>query len=213
MNKIVLAAALRLLPYKIQTKAISKALNFLLLPAHTKPLTDKYLSIGLTDPNKQWLFIKSSAGFEGVALRDNIDMANTVSINVALATVIASRDKNCLTNAIKSRDIAVDGSTESTMALYRAIDAIKQSQLDSLSRHFFAFLKMKDTTPPRLNLETVTLMDVKTSADVDFLRDEAIRLEATDLNMAYKLMELAHNARPSGPLIKEKLEEYRIKLQ
>ncbi len=48
--------------------------------------------------------------------------------------------------------------------------------------------------------------------DVDFLRDTAIGLEDTDLEAALRLMLIAQAARPSGPFIGKKVEEYRRRL-
>ncbi|WP_394174902.1 hypothetical protein [Thalassotalea litorea] len=45
--------------------------------------------------------------------------------------------------------------------------------------------------------------------DADFLREEALKLEETDLELAYRIMQRAHNLRPVGPVIKNKLQEYR----
>ena len=70
---------------------------------------------------------------------------------------------------------------------------------------------------PQINVDKILFsaiekLDINYSFDVDFLRDEALRLEATDLNMAYKLMSLAYQARPHGPLIKAKYHEYKARI-
>lgn len=48
---------------------------------------------------------------------------------------------------------------------------------------------------------------------VNLIREAAILLEKTNLQMAHDLMALAHENRPHGPVIKEKLDEYRSKLK
>lgn len=50
------------------------------------------------------------------------------------------------------------------------------------------------------------------SKTIDLLRDSAISLENEDLSLSKDIMHLANLARPSGALIKKKLEQYRIKL-
>ena len=47
---------------------------------------------------------------------------------------------------------------------------------------------------------------------VDYLRDQAIKNEDS-LNIAYELMKLAYASRPTGPLIRKKLEAYRLRLK
>jgi hypothetical protein len=73
-------------------------------------------------------------------------------------------------------------------------------------------LDIREVCTPFLNLNTVTLSDVKYSFDVDFLRDEAVKLEETDLMLAHKLMSIAYQARPNGSFIKEKYNEYKQRL-
>ncbi len=70
-------------------------------------------------------------------------------------------------------------------------------------------LTIADVVAPVLDINQVTFEDIKYSFDVDFLRDEAVKHESIDLAMAYKLMSLAYQARPNGPFIKAKYEEYR----
>ncbi|TKB45171.1 lipopolysaccharide biosynthesis protein [Thalassotalea mangrovi] len=45
--------------------------------------------------------------------------------------------------------------------------------------------------------------------DADFLRERALEFEDTDVELAYRIMQRAHNLRPNGGLIKNKLQEYR----
>ncbi|MDB3936090.1 hypothetical protein N9383_05165 [Granulosicoccus sp.] len=59
-----------------------------------------------------------------------------------------------------------------------------------------------------IDFETVQLEDVKGDEDIDRLRDEALRVEKTDLKKSIRLMSIAQEARPDGPLIKAKLQEY-----
>lgn len=73
-------------------------------------------------------------------------------------------------------------------------------------------LGIREVCTPFLDLNTVTLSDVKYSFDVDFLRDEAVKLEETDLMLAHKLMSIAYQARPNGSFIKEKYNEYKQRL-
>lgn len=69
-------------------------------------------------------------------------------------------------------------------------------------------LKIQDFCSPILDIDNVTIDDVKYPFDVDFLRDEAVRIENESLTKAHHLMSLAYKARPNGPFIKAKFEEY-----
>lgn len=74
-------------------------------------------------------------------------------------------------------------------------------------------LKIDEVVSPILDINNVTIEDVNYSFDVDFLRDEAIRIESCDLPKAFKLMSLAHQVRPTGPFIEKKLKEYKQRLK
>jgi hypothetical protein len=90
-----------------------------------------------------------------------------------------------------------------------------QSEIDSLANVILSqivYSEAKCLDKIQLNIDTVEFEDIKDSHDIDFLRDEAIRLENVDLEKALRLMELAHKARPDGPHIKNKLMEYRGRL-
>jgi hypothetical protein len=71
-------------------------------------------------------------------------------------------------------------------------------------------LNIREVVSPVLDIHNVEYADIKYPFDVDFLMDEALRLESTDLFLANNLMSLALQARPNGPLIKAKLEEYEL---
>jgi len=48
-----------------------------------------------------------------------------------------------------------------------------------------------------------------TNEEINTIRDIAIKLEKLNTELAYELMHIAHEARPDGNFIKEKLAEYR----
>ena len=58
--------------------------------------------------------------------------------------------------------------------------------------------------------EKIYLPELKPKT-VDALRDLALKIESTDLETAKELMLMAHLARPNGPFIKQKLDEYNKK--
>ncbi len=45
--------------------------------------------------------------------------------------------------------------------------------------------------------------------NIDSIRDGAVVIESMDIKLAYELMSIAHQARPGGPFIKKKLDEYK----
>lgn len=49
-------------------------------------------------------------------------------------------------------------------------------------------------------------------SSVDDLRDTAIALEPLNILLSYKLMKIANELRPTGPFLKQKLNEYKVKI-
>lgn len=68
--------------------------------------------------------------------------------------------------------------------------------------------------PPSVGENSTKNSTVKSfdNSDVDMMRDAAIALEKHNLKLSYKLMKKANLLRPSGPIIRAKLEEYKRKL-
>ncbi|MFL9806334.1 sulfotransferase family 2 domain-containing protein [Vibrio cyclitrophicus] len=100
-------------------------------------------------------------------------------------------------------------------SLYALVSELYQSDIQLYKDKCKAsdLLSIDEVVSPILDINTVTLADIQYHFDVDFLRDEAVRLESTDLSLAFKLMGLALEARPDGPFIKQKYEEYAHLLQ
>lgn len=61
-------------------------------------------------------------------------------------------------------------------------------------------------------IEELIKLSVKSVSDVEInsIRDAAIALEKVDMNQARKLMNIAYRLRPDGPLIKSKVDEYKL---
>ncbi|MET6759716.1 hypothetical protein [Pseudoalteromonas sp. NCIMB_1079] len=207
MNTKILIAAVKIIPKKLQYRAICKALNLLL----AKPLSQskgKAISISVTDLNKKWFVTIDNNGFTPLIVDKNADI--DINVEASIGAVMAAQRKSRLLNAINSEQIKITGAAPYQQEFLEAIKSIEQPKIDGLVQRGYRYLRMKP--PVRLNLSTVTLEDVECQKDVDFIRDQAVLLESSNLEQALRLMEIAHKARPEGPFIKGKLFEYRKKL-
>ncbi|WP_417670504.1 hypothetical protein [Pseudoalteromonas tetraodonis] len=133
---------------------------------------------------------------------------------------------NVLTNSQESTDyikneFALDLNEDQIKFIYSAEELseinsnIFQSKVDSMASRILKFITMAEGNikeKVHLNIDSVSFNDIKNNQDIDFLRDEAVAFENSDLNKAYKLMQLAYKARPEGPFIKAKFMEYRARL-
>lgn len=206
MNKKIINATLMLIPKRFQIKAVSKALNFLLSQGKAVFKDGTILRFEVTDLNKIWLLKVVSTGYQSADEKSQAD----ITVRAALDVVLASQDRDQLHQFLRSGEIEVVADPQDKAVLESALKTLTQAKLDALVARCYGFLKLKPK--PRFDIKTVTLAEVKTARDVDWLRDEAVKLETSNLSDALRLMEIAHQARPSGPFIKRKVEEYRTVL-
>jgi predicted Fe-Mo cluster-binding NifX family protein len=203
MNKKILAAALVIIPKKLQQKAIAKAFNFLFADQYKQFSGIETLELRIEDPSKSWLLHlgeKESTPQKG-------DGEVNVLVSTTLDTLITCQRKPNLIKALDERLIKIKGSTQDVQRVEEVLRHIEQDKLEHLIDRAYQFLRI--TRPARLNIHDVTIEDIQTPRDIEFLRDQAIALEQTNIQLALKLMELAHQARPNGPLINKKLKQYR----
>lgn len=92
------------------------------------------------------------------------------------------------------------------------VHAINDKALDQTLDLIYQKLSAPNLRPPRFDLDKASLSDLETAADIDFVRDSAVKMEQQDLTKAHHLMTLAHQARPQGQFIKDKLALYRQQL-
>ena len=71
------------------------------------------------------------------------------------------------------------------------------------------FLSTLGSIAKKNNINEIQNLNTK---QIDLLRDIAVQTEEKDINLAYRLMYIAHKARSTGPFIKKKLEEYQTKI-
>ncbi|MDR9826773.1 hypothetical protein RCJ22_14265 [Vibrio sp. FNV 38] len=208
MNKNLLNAALVLIPKKLQHKAVSKALNYLLPSQHWSFGTTRSVKIEVIDLKRQWFLALDKTGFQ---LAPSKPLAADIIVRASLDAIIAAQSLPSLQQALLQNEIEVHAEDNDKASLNLALNSITQSKLDTLIEYCYAFLRM--IPRPRIDINTVTLDDIKTVKDVAFIRDEAIKLEDKNLDQALHLMELAQQARPNGPYINQKVREYRASLE
>lgn len=204
MNIKILNAALFLTPKNLQNKAVSKALNFLFVPGAAAFKEDVVtLRLEVVDLKRSWLVITDGSGYQPA--KNNLNAAD-ITVRAPLDVVLAAQDRDELHSFLRSGEIEVLAEEQDKSVLISLLKSLSQAKLDALVARCYGFLKLKPK--PRFDIKTVTLAEVKTAKDVDWLRDEAVKLESSNLSDALRLMEIAHQARPGGPFIKRKIEEY-----
>lgn len=211
MKKTIISSALRFVPKKIQMNALCKALNYICQGNDLRQFEGKVIKLNVSDLKKSWFVTCHASRFESIKAK-----VADVEIKTNFNTAVQLQNKKFMLQSIEKGDVELIGEAGLTDAIEVLVLNTNEQRLINLSRHFFQFLKLsppESSTPPRLNIDNVTLSDLKSPLDVDFIRNEAIKLESRDLKKALTLMLLAQQARPKGPLIAQKVMEYQKKLK
>lgn len=211
MKKTMLSTALRLIPKSIQYKALCKALNYLTVSHDLNGLNNCVIKLTISDLKKSWFLTYTEEKFTETT---NKRKAN-VELKAKYAIALSLHNKAGIINALNNGDITLKGEPTLVDVITNNLQALDKRRLKSLSNHLFSFLNLKSKqpkVPPRLDINNITSADLADPLNVDFIRDEAVRLESTDLKLALKLMLLAQKARPNGKVINNKVKAYQARL-
>jgi len=207
MKKAIISSALRLVPKRLQLRALCSALNYICKVQSLQSLEGQVIKLNVSDLKKSWFVICLDEQFQSVkSKKADLEVKTTFAITLKL------QDKALLMESITNGDVVLIGEPQLVNEAKRLLSNLEPQRLINLSNHFFKFLKIKSPHSPRLDINQVSLSDLKTPADVDFIIGEAIKLESHDLEKSLSLMLLAKNVRPNGQLVVKKVAEYQQKM-
>lgn len=210
MKKTLISTALRLVPKSVQYKALCKALNYLFEHHNLNELKNKVVKLSVSDLKKSWLLTYTEQGFTGTTQRKA-----DIELKTKFAVAFKVHNKAEIVDALNNEDIKLIGEQGLVDVITNNLKALDEKRLKSLSNHLFSFLNLKSKQPVEpapLDINNITADDLSTPSNIDFIRDEAIKLEQTDLQKALSLMLLAQQARPNGKVINNKVKDYQAKL-
>ncbi|WP_285164748.1 hypothetical protein [Shewanella goraebulensis] len=210
MRNIIVSAGLKILPSKLQYNALIKALNFLFSSNNQLTLSDISLVLRIDDLDKQWAFRHSNNVF--TPLIEISDSISAVSLSADLNIFLTSVSKFDLIRHIEKGDIKLSGNNSNINKVNEAIRGISHQDFERLIEQFYQVFRANRPDSPRLDVNQLSASDIKNDSDLEYIRDEALRLETINLSAAHKLMCIAKQFRPDGPLINQKVEEYSAKL-
>ena len=207
MKKTIITAALKITPKKLQNKALCKALNYLFSQVNFNSFQGATIKFNISDLRKNWSVVYDGNVFKATKPR-KVDLEIKTQFNIA----INLNNKAVILDALVKEDIQLIGEPSLIDDFTQSVYRLDDRRVADLYTNMFSFFKIKSKQPPRLDIEKVQLSDLKNSIDIDFIRDEALKLEKVDLKKALSLMMLAHQARPNGPLIAAKIQQYQKNL-
>ncbi|NKF50095.1 hypothetical protein G3R49_05865 [Shewanella sp. WXL01] len=202
MRKRLISAALKIIPNRLQLKALEKAWHFVF--ANEKIEVGSHVRINLQDFNVSWLVpVTKTEQSQGEQ--------HPLTVSFTLEKLLECRRKSVLQTAIDDGCIHVEGDAAKAQVFKKAVKSVSQPHLDRLVSRCCSFLHIKPE--PRIDLATVSVSDIECDEDIDFIRDSAISVQKSDTQQALRLMLVAQQARPNGSHINRKVKEYQAQLR
>lgn len=205
-KKKFIITAIKIIPHSIKSMAMAKALNKV-TPKEIIPSSPIIIEFDISDIKEKWTvqynenkFITAKGLHPSIKISTRLDFLSTVASKQHIFNGI---DENKISITCSELDYTL------MMTLFKDID---DANFSKLIKSIYRKLKISHLLPERFNLEQISIEEIKSDTDIEYLRDKAISLENDNLPLAEKLMSLAHQARPEGPVIKQKLDEYRLRL-
>ena len=210
MKKTIISTALKLIPRSFQYKALCRSLDYLLSNSDIANFEGLVIELKVVDIGRCW-YVQCN---NGIFTPSKIELAN-LKVSTKLSVALNLNSKKTMLAALQKDCIRFSGEKKLTKYAKNLLIELDDVRLVNLSQGLSSFLKMKSNKKnssvglTRLNTDTVSLSDLKTELDINFIRNEAVKCEKTDLKKALNLMLLAQQARPNGPFIANKVCEYK----
>lgn len=220
MKSSLALMALRVIPQKKQQAMLTRVLNYLLNLEYLTQHTGKTFQFQLKESALCWIVMFDGKQFVSSEQDAGATLVDTAMADVAIADVIVKVAFEHLLNFPSTEEVkakVLDGSIEligekhDQLLVLELLDSVDQIKVTKCVRRLRRLVGFKVQDIKDKSLTELTIRDISCQQDIDYLRDQALELEATEPGLAYQLMKLAHGARPTGPFIKRKLNEYRHK--
>lgn len=210
MRTMIVAAGLKIIPQTLQHKAIIKALNFLFSKSVFQFDTPFKLTVEIEDLKKSWHFKQYSSGFDIYKTTDT--KLESFIVKSTLQTLLNCKSKFDLLRHVANKDVILKGEEAYVSFWMTTIMSLSHQDYERLIEQFYLTFRITRPNSVRLNVDLIEIADIRSDEDLEYIRDEALRLEEVDLVSAYKLMSIAKIYRPDGPLISQKFEEFQNRL-
>lgn len=203
MKKSLALFTLRLIPRKKQLMLVSRALNYLLEDINLFQYQGSMVNIKLRDSKFAWPMLYNGEKFEPA---DNSSVDTSIELSFEDVVDFPSQDQ--IKTKLENGQIDIQGDPDYQRFLLELLENIDQVKITACIRHLRKMIGLKDQLIQDKELHQLTIRDIGCEADINYVCDQALQQEEKIPELAYKLMRLAHGARPRGPFIKRKLDEY-----
>lgn len=205
MKAKLIKHGLRLISDKKKQSLFLRAINFLFELSQLIYYKGKVTEIRLVDSKLRWCFAFDGEQF--VASQQNPDIV----ISVGIDDILCFPTSDLLKQKVASGEILIVASERDKQLVIELLESINPIKVNQCIRYLRKMVGLKDTQIQDKALDELTIRDIASEADINYVRDQALAAEPHNPALAFQLMHLAHGARPKGPFIKRKLNEYRTK--
>jgi hypothetical protein len=124
--------------------------------------------------------------YDGTAFIPTKKRKTTLELKTKFNTAMQLGNKDIIIDALQQGDIELIWDAELVETTHGYLSHLYSDRLDNISSRLFSFINIKTKT--RFDINSVQLSGLKNNADVNFIRDEALKLEKTNLKKALYLM-------------------------
>lgn len=205
MKTKLIIYGLRIIPDKKRQSLFLRAINFLTESNQLIHYKDKVTLIRLLDSKLSWCF--SFDGQQFLASQQTPD----IIISASIEDIIYFPSSAVLKQKVASGELAIVASQDDKQLVIELLESVNPVKVNQCIRYLRNMVGLKETRIQDKAIDELTIRDIASEADINYVRDQALAVEAHSPALAFQLMHLAHGARPKGPFIKRKLDEYRTK--
>ncbi len=203
MKKLFAHTALRMIPKKKQDSMISQAMSYLLADVDLSSYEAAVVSIRVKETKFVWNLRYNAGVFNPT------DNEPSVVISFKLDDVFEFPTRETLKQKVTNKEIHIEADKQYEKFALDILEKIDQIKVTKCVRRLRQLTGEKLQSVREKPLSELSIRDIVCQDDIDYIRDHALKHESTNPALAYQLMMLAHGARPQGPFIKRKVQEYR----
>uniref|UniRef100_UPI00131D5119 sulfotransferase family 2 domain-containing protein n=1 Tax=Thaumasiovibrio occultus TaxID=1891184 RepID=UPI00131D5119 len=134
-----------------------------------------------------------------------------IIISTSIEDIVHFPSSAVLKQKVACGELAIVASKDDKLLVIELLESVNPVKVNQCVRYLRNMVGLKDTRIQDKAINELSIRDIASEADINYVRDQALAVEAHNPALAFQLMHLAHGARPKGPFIKRKLDEYRSK--
>lgn len=181
-----------MIPKNKKESLFLRAINFLTESNQLINYKDKVTEIRISDSKLRWCFAFNGEQF--LASQQTPD----IIISASIEDIIYFPSSAVLKQKVASGELAIVASQDDKQLVIELLESVNPVKVNQCVRYLRNMVGLKETRIQDKAIDELTIRDIASEADINYVRDQALAVEAHSPALAFQLMHLAHGARPKG---------------